>query len=75
MAVWHRYQNDVFGWATASSTAEPCLMPAGCGPLPLNNNLAQTNVRGNKVFVVGGEVDLCYTVQLVVDLVVAIADG
>ena len=37
-------------------------MPAGCGPLPLNNNLAQTNVRGNKVFVVGGEVDLCYTV-------------
>ena len=46
-----------FGRATASSTSEPCLLPAGCGPFPLNANLPQVNLRGDKVFVVGGEVD------------------
>ena len=50
-------QADEFGRATASSTAEPCLLPPNCGPLPMNNNVPQLNVNGNDIFVVGGEVD------------------
>jgi hypothetical protein len=30
-------------------------MPAGCGSLPINNNLPQTNVRGDQIFLLGGE--------------------
>jgi len=50
-------QADEFGSATASSTAEPCLLPPNCGPLPMNNNVPQLNVNGDDIFVVGGEVD------------------
>ena len=62
-----RYFNDVFvfdvatstfGVVSASATAEPCLLPRGCGPLPLNNNVPQTNVHGRELFVVGGEADV-----------------
>ena len=61
-----RYFNDVFvfdvvtstfGEVSASATAESCLLAPGCGPLPLNNNVPQTNVHGRELFVVGGEAD------------------
>lgn len=32
-------------------------MPAGCGALPINANVPQTNVRGDEIFVLGGECD------------------
>eukprot|EP01047_Picozoa_sp_COSAG01_P061683 COSAG01_NODE_7739_length_3077_cov_31.188046_3_plen_157_part_00 len=50
-------KTDRFGIASASSSAEPCLLPQGCGPFPMNDNLPQTNVRGNKIFTIGGECD------------------
>lgn len=48
---------DEFGVATASSSTEPCLMPKGCGGYPMNDNLPQTNLRGDKLFTIGGECD------------------
>ena len=50
-------EKNEFGVATASASAEPCLLPPGCGPFPVNDNLPQTNVRGNKIFTIGGECD------------------
>ena len=32
-------------------------MPAGCGGYPMNDNLPQVNVRGSRIFAVGGECD------------------
>jgi hypothetical protein len=32
-------------------------MPEGCGGYPLNANLPQVNVRGRRIFAVGGECD------------------
>ena len=51
-------QTDEFGIASASSTREPCLLPPGCGSFPVNDNLPQTNVRGDKIFTIGGECDV-----------------
>ena len=51
-------QTNTFGIASASATAEPCLLPPGCGPLPLNNNVPQISVRGGELFVAGGEADV-----------------
>ena len=48
-------ERDVFGTVRAVSSAEPGLMPPRCGGLPINDNLPQTNVRGDQVFVIGGE--------------------
>ena len=50
-------QKDEFGVAAASSSEEPCLMPKGCGGYPMNDNLPQTNLRGDKLFTIGGECD------------------
>jgi len=50
-------QTDTYGVATATSRAEPCLLPPGCGPYPLNANLPQSSVRGDRIFTVGGETD------------------
>ena len=49
---------DRFGSVTASSTTEKCLLHPKCGPFPLNNNVPQTNLRGDNLFVVGGEADV-----------------
>ena len=38
-------QSDEFGIATASSSKEPCLLPPGCGPFPINDNLPQVRTR------------------------------
>lgn len=57
-------KTDTYGVATASSKAEPCLLPPGCGSYPLNANVPQASVRGNHIFSVGGETDpteLCGT--------------
>ena len=48
-------KTDRFGIASGSSSKEPCLVPHGCGPFPMNDNLPQTNVRGDQVFMIGGE--------------------
>jgi len=48
---------DRFGGASATSRAEPCLLPVGCGPYPLNVNVPQQSVRGNHIFTMGGEAD------------------
>ena len=48
---------DMFGVATASSTSEPCLLPPGCGPYPVNVNVPQNSVHGNRIFTMGGEAD------------------
>ena len=48
-------QEKIFGTARATSSAEPDLLPPGCGGLPINDNLPQTNVHGDQVFVIGGE--------------------
>jgi hypothetical protein len=67
MGNWaSEYDNDVFvfdtvalkfGRVSATSTQEPELMPAGCGGFPMNDNLPQINVRGARIFAVGGECD------------------
>jgi hypothetical protein len=51
------FETDSFGRATASSSKEPCLLPPGCGPYPLNNNVPQADVRGDQLFTLGGEAD------------------
>ena len=60
----HEYNNDVFvydtltnqfGRAGATSANDPGLMPPGCGAFPINDNLPQVNVLGEKIFAVGGE--------------------
>jgi hypothetical protein len=50
-------KTDTYGIATATSKAEPCLLPPGCGPYPLNANVPQASVRGNRIFSLGGETD------------------
>merc|ERR1712224_513612 len=50
-------KTDTWGTATASSLAEPCLLPHGCGPYPMNNNVPQAAVRNDMIFTVGGEAD------------------
>jgi len=57
--IWvYDVKMDRFGSVTASSTTERCLLPPRCGPYPLNNNVPQTNLRGDKLFTVGGEADV-----------------
>eukprot|EP00039_Didymoeca_costata_P022906 m.347553 g.347553 ORF g.347553 m.347553 type:complete len:465 (-) comp33266_c0_seq1:120-1514(-) len=63
--VWsHEYNNDVFvydtqentfGRATGSSVHDIGLILPGCGAFPINNNLPQTNILGDKIFAIGGE--------------------
>lgn len=65
MGQWKdEYDNDVFvydakekiwGTVRALSSVEPSLMPPRCGGLPINDNLPQTNVHKNQIFVMGGE--------------------
>ena len=60
------YYNDVwafdtmsgsFGTVVSTASADPDLLPSGCKGLPMNDNLPQTNVHGNTIFVAGGECD------------------
>ena len=50
-------KTDTYGVASGTSQAEPCLLPPGCGPYPLNVNIPTQSVRGNRIFTVGGEAD------------------
>jgi len=59
-----QYDNDVFVYDTAKalfgtirsiSTSDPTLMPAGCGGYPIDANVPQVNVRGDRIFGIGGE--------------------
>ena len=63
--IWsHEYENDIFvydtqknrfGRAKATSTNDSGLILPNCGAFPINNNLPQVNVLGEKIFAVGGE--------------------
>lgn len=58
------YVNDVyvydtvtseFGMARGTSLHEPGLLPTGCGGFPMDVTLPQVNLRGAKIFTIGGE--------------------
>jgi len=67
MGNWaDEYNNDVFVFDTVASrfgrvrgvsTHDPELMPPQCGDFPINDNLPPVNIRGNRIFAVGGEAD------------------
>ena len=52
-------QTDTFGTATVSATEDPALLPAGqgCGLFPFNVANPMVAVSGNRVAVVGGEIN------------------
>ena len=48
--VWvYDTQRAVFGTVEATSKSDAQLLPPHCGGFPLNDNLPQVNVRGEKV--------------------------
>ena len=60
------YYNDIwafdtekrlFGTVISTSKQDPYLLPQGCSGFPMNDNLPQTHMGGDKVFVAGGECD------------------
>lgn len=62
----NEYYNDIwvfdtetrqYGAVVSTSNADPDLIPENCGGFPMNDNLPQTNMAGDKVFVAGGECD------------------
>jgi hypothetical protein len=60
----HEYNNDVFvydtvddvfGRALGTSGNDPGLILPNCGAFPINDNLPQVNVLGDRIFALGGE--------------------
>ena len=50
-------EKRVYGTVDSTSKSDPDLVLPGCNGFPMNDNLPQTNMAGDKIFVAGGECD------------------